>query len=203
MARWAEKLLAVTRVSWHARPDFAVFPPLERLARLSLLPLFVCSLSSCLVDDPPPYAAPKQTPARLDYVGATPLLNQIIVANYLDNLKFSVPFVSEDAGQKVTAMLLLDYTGSPEIPLASVELPPSTLDDDKRAIVITYGVQSTVAPGCHRFTLRVSHTANFDVSNSASVFNTEDLAEAYWWANIAVDAASANTLKDCKDPVKP
>jgi hypothetical protein len=203
MSRWASKLAAVTRLSCRPGETDRVFSLLPRLARLSLLGLFVCTLPSCLVDDPPPYTAPKQSPPRLDDVGATPFLNQIIVASYLEKLTFHIPFVSEDAGQDLTAMLLLDYNGSPQIPKVTVPVKPGSLDVEGRTIDLTYNVETTVAPGCHRFTLRVSHTPNFIVGNPPSVFDTQDVAEAYWWANIAVDTASAGTLKDCKDAVSP
>lgn len=202
MSRWAEKLAAVTRLSWRPRLDFPVFALPAGLARLSLAVLFVCTLSSCLVDDPPPYVAPTQTPPRIDYVLAEPHLNKIIVVNKGDEvIKFSVPVESEDAGEELSCLVLLDYQGGTDYAYSSgTVLPASTLEKGQRLITLEYRVP-TVDAGCHRLTLRVTHVPNVNLAAFPTVFEKRDLAEAYWWVNIGVDAASANMLKDCPDPV--
>jgi hypothetical protein len=202
MSRWAEKLAAVTPLSWRPRRNSRVFALLPRLARLSLLALAVSTLPSCLVDDPPPYAAPKQTPPRLDTVKALPLMNQILVANKGESIPFLIPVESEDAGQKLSCLLFLDYTGSGGWDrLDGTPLAPATLDDPPRTISLHWDVPNSIVAGCHRITLRVTHEPNLNVNDFPSVYDTHDLAEAYWWANVGVDAASAGLLKDCKDPV--
>jgi hypothetical protein len=167
-----------------------------RLARLSLGVGWLLMLTSCLVDDPPPFTPPNRTPPRLDYHNALPLLDQVISAKTGETIDFKVPVASEDAGDRLSAMLLLDYRGGPAGFLRAGPVPPSTLDDASRSVTLSFTV-SNISKGCHRFTLRVTHERNIDVNGSPEVFDTSDLAEAYWWANIDVDPAQAGMLLGC------
>jgi hypothetical protein len=158
-------------------------------------------MTACLVDDPPPYTAPSQTPPRLDYHDALPLLDQVIIAKTGDTLNFSIPVASEDAGDVIQAFLLLDYSGGRATPLDADNLPPSTLDNTKRKLSLswTVGIQGTAAPapGCHRLTLRVTHRQNIKLDTFPDVVDSADLAEAYWWVNVDSDPTLGNTLVDC------
>lgn len=166
------------------------------LARLSLVAVLPSMLPGCLVDDPPPYVAPQQTAPRLDYTEASPGLDQLLVASYPDLITFDMPFTSEDAGEQLYAVLLLDYDGVEGEQLNSGFFPPSTLaDTTRRALSLTWKVQERIVPGCHRFTLRVTHVGN--TGTSTNVFDKEDLAEAYWLANLNVTAENANSLVNC------
>jgi len=151
--------------------------------------------SGCLIEDPPPYTQPEQTPPRLDLVAATPSPDQIIVRKRGDVIEFKVPIVSEDAGDRLLGVLQLDMGSPSEVDnLASSFAPPSTLDaSSPRDLSVTWEVKSFVTPGCHRFTLRVSHSLNF--TNIPDVEDPRDVAEAYWWANI--DPPDSGTLVDC------
>jgi hypothetical protein len=165
------------------------------LARLSLSVALVSSLSGCLVDDPPPYPEPKQTPPRLDNVGALPPPDQTIVAKNDDLLRFTVPSASEDAGDGLNAFLYLDYNTSEETFLKFGSLLPSTLDDTSRAFDIPWRVRADL--GCHRLTLRVAHAKNMP-NPDVEVINVADLAAAYWVLNVVGDDVSAaNTLVNC------
>jgi len=183
-----------TWVSEHCRPGALGFGSFVGLARLSLL-LGWLSMS-CLVEDPPPYTEPKQTPPRLDHAAATPLLDEIILANSNDIIRFSIPVTSEDAGEGLTAVLYLDYaTGVDAYPIDFSNLPASTLDDtNERAFSFSWKVKY-LPPGCHRFIVRAGHAST--MSDAENVVNTADVAEAYWWANIDVAAQDANQLVDC------
>jgi hypothetical protein len=153
-------------------------------------------LSGCLVDDPPPYVAPQQTAPRLDYTEATPGLNQLLVASYPDLITFRVPFTSEDVGEQLYAVLMLDYDGVEGEQLTQKFLPPSTLaDPSRRELSLDWKVQERIVPGCHLFTLRVTHVGS--TGTSSEVFDKKDLAEAYWLANINVTAENANSPMDC------
>lgn len=157
-------------------------------------------LPACLIDDPPPYAAPKQTPPRLDLTQANPPLDQLIIKNSGEVVNFQMPVTSEDAGQALEAILLLDYGGDGSVPdfLYLAPLPASTLDDpEPRVFNLLWTVRKGVTPGCHRVTLRVTHFANIDQAKPAEVVNKKDLAEAYWFANINVTPEKANSLVDC------
>jgi hypothetical protein len=157
--------------------------------------------SACLVDDPPAYVAPKQTPPRLDYRSAEPRLDEVYVARVSDNLTFRMPVVSEDAGDTLFGIMLLDYASGIDAGIGRVRLPPSTLDDTTRVFQIDWQVSKLVAPGCHRFTLRATHELNLDVLNIPKLFDPTDSAEAYWWVNVVDpdpdNATDSNMLVDC------
>ena len=158
-------------------------------------------LSGCLVDDPPPYTQPNKTPPRLDYHHALPLLNQVIVRKTGDTLEFDVPVASEDAGEDLNSLLLLDYAGGADpskvVPGTGQTITASTLDDTSRHIKTKWTVSFFGEKGCHRLTLRVTHKSNVNINNFPDVFNDTDLAEAYWWANLDADPTSGNMLVDC------
>jgi len=169
------------------------------LARLSLVALALSMLSGCLVDDPPPLIAPGQTPPRLDTTRALPGQDQIIVKNSGELIEFKVPVTSEDAGDPLYANLLFDYGGDGTVPdfLYSVPMPASTLDDKKREFKLPWTVRKGVAPGCHRFTLRVTHLSNINAEHPEQAIDKADLAQAFWFANINVSPEDANSLVDC------
>jgi hypothetical protein len=158
-------------------------------------------LPACLVDDPPPLIAPHQTEPRLNYTTALPVLDQVIVANSGETINFTVEIKSEDAGQPLTGILLLDYSGDGSIPdfLWGVPfVPPSTLDDpEPRSLKLPWTVRDPLAPGCHRITLRVTHVNNINPDHPVEAIDKKDLAEAFWFANINVSPESANQLVDC------
>lgn len=154
-------------------------------------------LSGCLIDDPPPYPEPKQTPPRLDYASATPPLSQIITAHSRDVVTFTISSISEDAGDGLRAFLLLDFDGEfPSTPAGDDSMPASTLDDSSRFFQIRWRILPGTPAGCHRLTLRVSHAKNMPDSSSPP-FDVADVAEAYWWLQLDPDPNSANDLVNC------
>jgi len=174
--------------------------PFVGLARLSLVAACLLTLPGCLVDDPPPFPESKQTPPRLDYHNALPLLDQIIVAHSGDDLPFSIPVASEDAGDGLSALLFMDYSGGRASPIVPGEsIPPSTLDETNRMpVTLDWVVPKNVySPGCHRLTLRVTHISNIDTNIYPGVRDPADLAEAYWWLNLDADPAPGKMLVDC------
>jgi hypothetical protein len=187
---------AATRLSCPGQGISRRFGWFQALARLSLVTAALSMLSGCLVDDPPPYAAPKKTRPRLEYAKALPSLKQVIVANSGDLVKFEVPVTSEDVGQELYALLFLDEV------LATLpgRLPASTLDDpNERKVSLTWGVPSkdAVKPGCHRMVLRVTHFSNIIPGKSNELFDKDDLDEVYWFANLNVTPENANSLVSC------
>jgi hypothetical protein len=152
--------------------------------------------SGCVIEDPPPYVEPTRTPPRLDLRDANPPIGEILNVDRNDQVPFSIPVFSEDAGVPVAGLLHLDF--DPSRPLDSFQtigrLEPSTLDDQNRPeLKFTWQVRQTT-PGCHRLTLFVAHDDNIDYENQIPV-DTDDQARAVWWAN--VDAEIPNTLVDC------
>jgi len=166
---------------------------LARLSLVAALPM----LSGCLVDDPPAYRAPQQTPPRIVGTRATPRLDQILQATSRFVQPFRVPIVSEDAGEGLTAMLFVDLaTDSGRLPYADglTTLPPSTLDAGERTLSLDWTPNS--APGCHRLTLRVAHTSSWV---GTVLTNQADLDEVYWFAKLDATPDNANSLVDCPD----
>jgi len=163
----------------------------------SRLPLVAAlfALPSCLVDDPPAYTAPQRTAPRIVGTHADPPLNKVIVINENETLNFDVPVISEDAGELVSAILLLDYDGGPFAPIWPANLPPATFDDGERSLHLIWTVGRGMAAGCHRVTLRVSHASNF--ASGYEVIDKTDLDEVYWFANVNVTPQNANVLVGC------
>lgn len=179
-------------------------PAFRVLARLSLMGAVSMS-SGCLVEDPPPYRQPTQTRPQLDLRLAIPAQNRIIVQGQQEPISFTIPFVSEDGGDQVRAYLFLDYSEDNTLPLNSVAVPGSTLDDDSRAIRIDYPAQGGVAFGCHTIMIRVSHELNFARFPFGAPLDVTDVAEAHWWLNI-IDVASGDdgsVLRNCPRIVQP
>lgn len=174
------------------------FRQFRGLARLSLVGLAFSMLSGCLVDDPPPFTPPQQTPPRLDYRKALPGLDQVIVRSFPELITFEVPVTSEDAGEALTAALLLDFDGVDGQPLTPGSfLPASTLaDTNRRVLSLPWRVSNQIEPGCHRITLRVTHVGNTRTT-IFDLIDQNDVAEAYWFANINVTPENAGSLMNC------
>jgi hypothetical protein len=176
----------------------AVFLELRRffdLARLSLVLGAQSMLSGCLVEDPPPYTPPTQTPPRINLRLAEPAADRIILVDKGDPITFRIPVTSEDVGDSLTAAMFLDEATTP-IP-NFVEIPGSTLDDVDRRIEIVYPGLAEVDFGCHRIKIRVSHTKNLKLLGEP--INQADVAEAYWWMNV-IDLAAGDDgsiLRNC------
>lgn len=158
-------------------------------------------LSGCLVDDPPPYHAPQRTAPNINASEVTPRLDALIIASSGDRLSFDVPMVSEDAGQELEGRLFLDYVDIDSEQLKTATLPASTLDDGERTMKLVWKVRPDLRPGCHRFTLKVTHRLNW--AEDGSVIDSTDLDEAYWFANINVTPQNANVLIDCPSASSP
>jgi len=167
----------------------------RRLARLfssmSVTPL----LCGCLVDDPPAYTAPQQTAPRLLGTRATPPLDEVITTKQGDAVEFTVPVMSEDAGERLVAKLLFDYDDMGAEIATDTQLPPSTLDEGERTLHLVWSVRSGITAGCHRLTLRVTHGSNF--TNGPEVIDRADTDEVYWFANINVTPQNINSLVGC------
>jgi hypothetical protein len=159
-------------------------------------------MAGCVIEDPPPYTQPKQTPPRLNMLGAVPVIDEVIVRSVPNRVVFNVSVSSEDAGESLLAYLLRNYQGGKlrDRILDIAEVPPGTLDDepDSRVIETEWTIDDDLAPGCHRITLFVTHQFNIDYTDGPEVFkNPDDVAEAVWWANIEPKPGTANTLVDC------
>lgn len=188
-----------TRLSCLARPLAGRRGRFLGLARLSLGLASISMLPGCLVDDPPPLVAAKKTAPFLDNNKAMPGLDQLLVTNSGEIVTFTVPVKSEDAGDPLFAILLFDYTPDSDMieQAGSVPMPASTFDDTERVLTIPVTVRPDIRPGCHRYTLRVTHQSNLVEGHSDRVINKADLAQVFWLANINVPPDGTGELVDC------
>jgi hypothetical protein len=106
---------------------------------------------------------------------------------------------SEDAGDPLFAILLFDFTPDSDMVESpvSVPMPASTSDDTTRVFTLPLTVRPDIKPGCHRYTLRVTHQSNVVDGQPYQVINKADLVEAYWFANINVPPENAGPLVPC------
>ena len=169
------------------------------LAHMSLCAVLSSMMPACLIEDPPPYREPQQTPPWLDLRRAVPLIDQVLVRTTGEHVPFNVPVRSEDAGDGLVAYLVLNWVGDGSdfkrvVAVAQVEA--STLDDVSRELVFNWSIDSVeVEDGCQRLTLLVTHRSNIDLE--LAMLDKGDLAMAVWWANINTDTAASGMLQNC------
>jgi hypothetical protein len=191
---------AATRLSGSS-PRLGISSRFFGLARPSLLLVSLSMLSGCLVEDPPLYTEPTQTPPRINFRLAEPAPGRIILVEKGDPITFRIPVTSEDVGEPLTAVMFLDESTTP-IP-NFVEIPGSTLDDLDRRIEIVYPGLAEVDFGCHRIKISVSHTDNLKLLGEP--INQADVADAYWLMNVIDLAAGddSSILRNCPTGTSP
>ncbi|MEP7051256.1 MAG: hypothetical protein ABJB12_12930 [Pseudomonadota bacterium] len=175
-----------------------------RLARVSLLgSLMLLFASSCIVADPPEYESPVRTSPLLDVYAASPPTSRLIQANKNDLIKFSVPLRSEDAGEGLRGVFLVDYNTPSELLQNTQELAASTYSDNNLRTVTLDWTVPTLKSGCHLMTLIVAHLSSFK-HNPSTVLDPKvsegDAAIINWWMNVGLDPSLASTLEDCPTP---
>ena len=199
----------MTALSYQAAPRAGisgVFP----LARVSLLVSVMLS-SGCLVADPPLYEEPPPTPPMFDLSEAEPPPGTVRVirrtgSNPETGLDISVPFRSDDRGERVFAALHVDYNVRfvpDSFTAVQSAFAASTLDDQDRAITLRWPFgPDDPSPGCHTLTLLVSHenTWNEREFRPDVVLAENDRAMAVWWLNFDPPEDDPYTLRDCPSP---
>lgn len=175
----------------------------SRLARKSLfLGAVMCSLSGCIVADPPEYQEPQRTPPILDLNHAEPSPYWVVVVERKsgNDLSIKVPLRSDDQGERLLFAIHVDYKAGGFMLLSS-SMPPSTLDGPPREISKSFDLNDPrVMPGCHQLTLLVAHDSSWDIQGGQPLPDAppEDLAIATWWLNVDPPVDSDPfTLKAC------
>ncbi len=156
----------------------------------------------CIVADAPQYTTPGQRAPVLDLYDAAPLILKIIEVQDKDPVILNVPVRSEDAGEQLFAILLVDYD-TPTRGFAGEQLlAASTYDDATRVIAITWAVNvANVGAGCHRLTLIVTHPSSFDFGKlQVRPTRTTDAALATWLLNVAPQPGVPVDLSSCPVP---
>ncbi len=196
--------VAATALSGRARGK-ARSAAVLRLARASLLGTSMMLLvSSCIVADPPEYQSPARTRPSLDVYQASPPTYRVMLVNKNDLVKITVPLRSEDAGEGLRGVFLVDFnTGSSELLQNTQEIAASTYADTLRTVTLDWTVPSLPRSGCHLLTLIVAHHSSFK-ANPSSVLDPKaadgDAAIINWWMNVDVDPSKASTLENCPTP---
>lgn len=210
---------AATPVSGSGVRSSSEFGQTGQLARSShqrsgvtflLLVLGALGASGCIVPEAPDYDPPTTTAPVVDGYNAIPTnnLSQPFKKTEINQIRFEVPFRSEDAGQEVWAGVYVDYGSgtSTEVVLPNFDrrFEPSTYDDRKRRI--SFRIQGDVTVGCHTLTLFVTHLRNTLEDDVGERYLDEeaaqgDLGVATWFINIYENEATPlNTLVGCPAP---
>lgn len=191
-----------TRLSWLARPPARQSGMFQALARLSLVFATTSIMAGCVIEDPPPYTPPKRTAPRLDLLQALPDIDRVIVVPESDtnppSVKITVTVSSEDAGEELTAFLLLNHEddgrAAESVDVATIR--PGTLDEPPRTIELDWTIPPKTT-GCQRLTLLVSHTSNFSVTALAVPRDKADAAQGVWWLNVIPAPGSGGVVQPC------
>jgi hypothetical protein len=177
-------------------------------------------MAGCVVPDPEKFPEPKRGAPVLQTERASPTLDEIKRVVIPSQETFSVPFRSEDAGERPVALLYLDLNTPGERFLGSDAFQqPSTFDDPEiRTFSVTANFEggcgnrdvddTTKEACCHRATMLVTHESNLvrldggppkpDPSRSVG-----DLATVVWWLAVAEQGREPYLLGRCPTPTTP
>jgi hypothetical protein len=151
----------------------------------------VVAVNSCIVSEPAEYGVRAQTPPFLaaDAASLSPYHTHSL--NVGDTLNISVPLRSDDAGEGLFALLILDRNVVGKHTLLSFsEIAPGDLLDTGRSVTVSMSPQ---VEGCHSLTLMVTHRSNLNSSNGS--IDAADTATITWWLNI--EDKGTTLLGDC------
>jgi len=138
---------------------------------------------ACL-DAPPEYSVPDQIPPVLVTSQiAPPTRDVVVVPAAASQVDFLVPFRSDDSGEDLTALFVLDMARQVTFPFILDAVPvladPRPFAAQDPARVVTYLYTWTERPvGRHRVTLILTHESNF--STRYEVQDALDAAEVTW-----------------------
>lgn len=171
--------------------------------------LLVCP--GCIVADPPEYHNAVQTRPLLEVYKAVPATTGVVVWTPMSSaigITFTVPVRSEDAGEYLRTLGVIDYgtTLTPRV-INPQRLPPSTYDQS-RDINYTWlptigtSAQTPNDNGCHVFSIVVAHESSFKNQDNNMLDPQkagDDAAIVSWWTNINPPNNAVDTLTDCPE----
>ncbi|MFO0587510.1 MAG: hypothetical protein U0441_08225 [Polyangiaceae bacterium] len=151
----------------------------------------------------PSYEEPKQTRPFLIAEASSPDVRQIKVVDLAGQfpLEFSASVMSEDAGEGVTARLVLDYGIAVDQhpyrqPLGDPDtIEAATLDDGPRTLTAKWESSFQTGTGCHYATMFATHKLNFD---TGCPVNPDDFSFLTWTVVVC-----KSTDAPCCDPTAP
>jgi len=150
--------------------------------------LLLMSVQGCIVADPPVFEQPEKTPPFLDLAAANPPISAILQQGPADPVLINVPFRSEDAGERLQAVLFLNYQTPTEDPQKTNYLDPGTFSE-RREIKMEWIVPSVPDSTCEQLTLQVTHVDN--LIGASELKDKSDVALATWWVDIQINDTPA------------
>ena len=157
--------------------------------------------SGCLLSDPPEYDEREQTVPVLDALTAVPAPTQTHLRNKGDTVSITVDFHSEDRGERVFALLFLNFAVEGQSYEWGAEYPPSTFDE-KRTISTSWTVPGPEELyGCNQLSLVVTHESNVNwFTRPPGLHHDEGADLLTWWMDIN---DSGETLSECPSSSDP
>jgi hypothetical protein len=174
------------------------------VARTSLLCVFVLTgATSCLITDTPSFEPPKRTrPQLLESTTPTSQVVKLVKGETgtIDPSPalFSADVISEDAGQNLQPVLLIDYGqgdgGDLSPPWKSFEVgnivPAGTLQDGRREVgSIPWSQVGQREPGCHTVTMLITHEPKQKLPDFWCPKDADDFDTLTWFAVICTKDA--------------
>ncbi len=153
----------------------------------------------CLASDPPTYGRSEQTPPFLDMTQVNPDIYKVLVVSSQGQVPINVPFQSEDAGESIKAVLILDY--DPTVPAGGNlqyvgDVAPGTFDEVRKVSLSWVVPDIPSSDNCHQLALLVDHASAFDDNTNRPKVSSKP-AVVTWWVNI--DGAAPTDLTGCKN----
>lgn len=152
------------------------------LARYWLLGVVAaCSTMSCIWPEPPDYREPAQTRPHL--LNPIPTNLQVLqVSSGGEPVNFNVKLESEDAGEGLYAVLVLNYLM--DGPLSGLEQTGVYVSAGRSDFSIRWPVPSRAPGACEQLTLIIAHLSSFDSEDTFLPTNDEDVDTLTWWVDI-------------------
>lgn len=163
------------------------------MARTSLGGVLVAMLTcSCLFPAPPSYREPEQTPPIL--WSPTPSPAQIQFVKSGERFDVNVKLKSEDNGEEIRAVLVLNYLDPSFTIYNLVNISPDTLSAENRVISIPLTIPERDPSGtCEQLFLIVAHESSLDGWRPIDD-SDPDVQILTWW--LAING-NDQTLLDC------
>jgi hypothetical protein len=162
------------------------------LARCSLVPALMSLLAVGCVDPPPEYAAPERLPPVVTTTDVYPSLTQVTTYSaQTEEIVFTVPFRSDDAGEDLRAFFVLDIGPTQDADFSQIKADPLVPADprpfadqaDRQPLEGRWKLNVGVRPsGCHTMTMVLSHATNFDTAYHT--VEPLDEARVTWWLDL-------------------
>jgi hypothetical protein len=156
-----------------------------------MLALVVGSLSAtgCLIAEAPSYGAPRRTVPVIGDVNPLPSL--FLNVRTGERLPFTMNVRSEDAGESLVAVWVVDYEHPREVRLGPTKEVPPLAADQPKLLGCDFIPNALVTKGCHSLTLLVMHKSSYDIFALGPTDRglEDDVAAITWFVNVENDGS--------------